>query len=77
MAKVTAIASQGPDDWECEEDLRTLIRAKEIEKDPKRFAKAKELAKKKMMDAAAVASKKKKKRQHLNQQQSGPPTRNL
>jgi hypothetical protein len=43
-------------DWECEEDLRTLVRAKEIEKDPKRYKAAQELAKKKMMEVAAVAS---------------------
>jgi hypothetical protein len=44
------------DDWQIEEDLRTLIRAKEIEKDPKRLKAAQDLAKKKMMDVAAVAS---------------------
>lgn len=44
------------DDWQTEEDLRTLSRAKEIEKDPKRLAKCKELAKVKMLDMASVAS---------------------
>lgn len=57
MAKGKAIASSVPmDDWETEEDLRTLMRAKEIEKDPKRMAKAQALAKQKMMAAAAVAA---------------------
>lgn len=43
-------------DWQCEEDLRTLVRAEEIKNDPKRFAKVTALAKKKMMDMAAVAT---------------------
>ena len=44
------------EDWQCEEDLRTMIRAEEIKKDQKRFAKVTALAKKKMMDMAAVAT---------------------
>ena len=44
------------DEWQTEDDLRTLIRAKEIEKDPKRMAKARALAQKKMLDVAQVAS---------------------
>ena len=36
-------------DWQGEEDLRTMVRAEEIKKDPKRFAKVTALAKKKMM----------------------------
>lgn len=43
-------------DWQTEDDLRTLMRAKEIEKDPKRLAAARALAKEKMMQAASVAS---------------------
>lgn len=43
------------DDWQCEDDLRTLTRAKEIEADPKRMAKCQALAKQKMMQHAAVA----------------------
>lgn len=35
------------DDWQVEEDLRTLCRAKEIEADPKRLKKCQELARKK------------------------------
>lgn len=46
------------DDWQVEEDLRTICRAKEIQKDPKRMAKVKELAKSKMIDMASVAGKK-------------------
>jgi hypothetical protein len=55
MAKLTAAKPSSDYDWECEEDLRTLIRAKEIEKDAKRLEKARALAKKKMLDVAAVA----------------------
>lgn len=44
-------------DWQTESDLRTLTEAEEIRKDKKRFAKAKELAKKKLLDMAAVAGK--------------------
>jgi len=44
------------EDYQCEDDLRTLVRAEEIKKDPKRFAKVTALAKKKMMDMAAVAT---------------------
>ena len=46
----------GSDDWQTEDDLRTLVRAREIEKDPKRMKAAQELAKKKMVEVAAVAS---------------------
>jgi hypothetical protein len=54
MAK-NSIASP-VEDWEVEDALRTLIRAKEIQKDPKLLAKVQALAKKKMLDVAAVAS---------------------
>lgn len=42
-------------DWQTEDDLRTLMRCEEIEKDQKRFKAAKELAKKKLMEMAAIA----------------------
>lgn len=44
------------DSWEVEEDLRTLMRCEEIEKDPKRYKAAKELAKKKLLELANVAA---------------------
>jgi hypothetical protein len=44
------------DDWHVESDLRTLMEAEQIKRDPKRLAKAQALAKQKMMDAAKVAS---------------------
>lgn len=43
---MASIAEKGPDDWQADDDLRTLARAEEIRKDSKRFkaalAKAKE-----------------------------------
>lgn len=50
------IASSADDDWQIESDLRTLIEAEKIEADPKRFAKAQALAKKRMLEVAKVAS---------------------
>jgi len=44
------------EEWRVESDLRTLIDAEKIRRDPKRLAKAKAMAKSRMMEAAAVAS---------------------
>lgn len=38
MAKNKTRAIDGPDDWRIESDLRTLCDAKEIMRDPKRYA---------------------------------------
>lgn len=54
MAKANVVAAET--DWRAESDLSTLIEAEKIKKDPKRYAKAKELAKSKLIDVAAVAS---------------------
>lgn len=51
---ITAIKPD--EEWQVESDLNTLMRAEEIEKDPKRLAKAQALAKKRLMDLASVAS---------------------
>lgn len=56
MAKIASAAKSSEYDWETEEDLRILVRAKQIEKDPKRLARAQALAKKKMLEVAAVAA---------------------
>lgn len=48
--------TKSEDDWQTEDDLRTLTRAEEIENDPKRLAKARALAKKKLLEFAAVAA---------------------
>lgn len=56
MAKgIASIASQEAE-WRTESDLRTLMEAEAIEKDPKRMKAVKELAKKKMLEVAAIAA---------------------
>lgn len=42
-------------EWMAEDDLRTLVRAKEIRKDKKRFAAARALAKKKLIELRGLA----------------------
>jgi hypothetical protein len=55
--KSAGVMGYGPDrDWQTESDLRTLQEAEAIEKDPKRFKAAQELAKKKLVELAAVVS---------------------
>lgn len=44
--------------WQIESDLRTLQDAEAIQKDPKRFKAAQELAKKKLVELASVVSDK-------------------
>lgn len=57
MAKKNAsISLDTPEDWQVESDLRTLLDAEKIEKDPKRMAKVRDLAKQKMLAVAAIAS---------------------
>ena len=48
-----------PDDWQVEEDMRTLCRAEEIRKDPKRLEKAQALAARKMLEMGSIAAAKK------------------
>ncbi|MES2488550.1 MAG: hypothetical protein V4607_02075 [Pseudomonadota bacterium] len=45
---------RGPDTWQIEEDMRTLLRAEEVRKDPKRFKAAQKLAKDKLKEMQAV-----------------------
>jgi len=45
-----------PEDWKVESDLRTLLDAEKIEKDPKRMAKVRKLAQEKMLAVAAIAA---------------------
>lgn len=42
------------EEWQVEDDMRTLMRAKEIQADPKRMAKVKALARKKLETVATV-----------------------
>lgn len=56
MAKKNAsISLDTPEDWQVESDLRTLLDAEKIEKDPKRMTKVRALAKQKMLDVATIA----------------------
>jgi hypothetical protein len=55
MAK-GAIPMKPDEEWAAENDLRTLLEAEKIEKDPKRFKAAKEMAKQKLLMLASVAS---------------------
>lgn len=50
------IMSSSEDDWAAQRDLDALIDAEKIEGDPKRLARARALAKKKMMEVAKVAA---------------------
>lgn len=44
------------DDWQAQDDLRTLARAREIKADPKRLAAVKKLAEQQMVAAAAAVA---------------------
>lgn len=50
------MAATSDTDWQAQRDLDYLMEAEKIKADPKRYAKAKELAKQRMMDAASIAS---------------------
>lgn len=41
--------------WQAESDMRTLVEAQQIRKDPKRLKAAQEVAKKKLLEVAVVA----------------------
>ncbi|MBT9493875.1 MAG: hypothetical protein IV107_16370 [Paucibacter sp.] len=45
-----------PDSWEIDEDMRTLARAEEIRRDPKRLARAKKRAAEKLDELKKVAA---------------------
>ena len=54
--KNASVSLDTPEDWQVESDLRTLLDAEKIEKDPKRMAKVRKLAQSKMLAVAAIAS---------------------
>lgn len=57
MAK--AVAKQvAVDDWQAEDDMRTLARAEEIKRDKARMKRAQDCAKKKLADMVQVAGMK-------------------
>lgn len=59
MAKSKAPSAVSMDkqesEWRAEDDMRTLLRAKEVEADPKRLAAARACAKKKLAEMQSVA----------------------
>jgi len=56
MAKKSVVTIKPDEEWQVEADLRCLLEAEKIEADPKRMAKVRALAQKKMMEVAKVAS---------------------
>lgn len=57
MAKSKGMSSVSiDDDWQVEYDLRTVIDAEKIKRDPKRYKKVQQLAKKRVLEVAEVAS---------------------
>lgn len=56
MARGNIATVKSQDDWQVEDDMRTMIRCEEIEKDPKRLAAVKAMAKQKMLDMAKIAT---------------------
>lgn len=53
---MTSISMRKQEDkWQVESDMRTLVEAEEIKRDPKRLAAAQKCAKEKMLEVAAVA----------------------
>jgi len=56
MAKKTVKPAYVDEDWQAEDDMRCLMRAREIKHDPKRLAKVKALAKKRLESMAGIAS---------------------
>lgn len=53
--KAKALALREENEWRVQDDLRTLLEAKKIQKDAKRMAKVRALAKQKMADMQALA----------------------
>lgn len=54
--KIKGVLSIGEDDWQVRRDLETMIECEKIEKDPKRLAKVKALAKQNLLDMASIAA---------------------
>jgi hypothetical protein len=52
MNATASAKSDGYDKWQAEDDLRTITRAKEIEKDKKRMAHVRRAAKEKLAEMA-------------------------
>lgn len=53
-SKGNAVAMKPDEEWRVEDDMRMLMCAKEIQADPKRMEKVKQLARKKLENVASV-----------------------
>ena len=54
MAKASTTSISSDDDWRVEEDMRTLARAEEIRKDPKRLKAALDKAREKIAELQSL-----------------------
>lgn len=54
--KEKGVIAISDDDWQVRRDLETMIECEKIEKDPKRLAKVKALAKQNLLDMASIAT---------------------
>lgn len=54
----TAVGVYDDAKWRAEDDMRTLARAEEVKRDPKRLAAAKAMAREKLAELQAVAGSK-------------------
>lgn len=55
--KLKSAALKEEDEWRAQDDLRTLLEARKIQKDAKRMAKVRALAKQKMADMQALTER--------------------
>lgn len=56
MKKSSPSIAAADTDWQAQSDMRTLVEAEAIKRDPKRLAAAKACAKKKLEETAAVVA---------------------
>jgi ribosomal protein L19E len=60
IGKVAIAENSSMNEWQAQDDMRTLVEAEKIKKDPKRFAAARACAKKQYdaMEASGITNKK-------------------
>lgn len=56
MKKSSPTSIAGDTEWQAQSDVRTLVEAEQIKRDPKRLAAAKACAKKRLEETAAVVA---------------------
>lgn len=55
MNKIEIDMRKREEQWQAESDMRTLVEAEQIKRDPKRLKRAQECARKKLTEVASVA----------------------